>query len=296
MRKLFLLNLLALVFACLTNTRALAWNALGHQLIAQIAYNQLSSDKQSLLNRYNQAIDDSSFVDSATWMDRQFSPDYRWLKPLHYIDIPYTTDGTAVEKESENNAVSAITEALAILKDENASLDKKALYLRILIHVVGDIHQPMHAISRFSRRFPNGDKGGNLFKLNNNPVASNLHAYWDKGGGFLVPNKKNKKRISKKKDPYAYAYTAVFKRKTLDKTIQTGAYAIEEMYPCQAGGSIELDPNKWAEESWNIAVNQAYKIRYHQKPKRPYQKMVKQVSKQRIALAGCRLAVLLNSI
>lgn len=286
---------MALLFT-FVSSRALTWNALGHQLIAKIAYDQLSSDKQALLNHYNQAIDEDSFAKSATWMDRQFGRDFLWLKPLHYVDFPYSTDSTRLERENQSNALTAIQESLLVLKDPNASIDKKALHLRILIHVVGDIHQPMHAISRYSRRFPNGDKGGNLFLLKSNPIAANLHAYWDNGGGYLKPHKKSsyrKKRHYNNPIINSNAISAISKSLAFWRRL----HETKEAYPCHTMSmSQDVDPNQWAKESWTIAVNQAYKIHFHQKPGKAYQKMVKQVSKQRIALAGCRLAVLLNSI
>jgi hypothetical protein len=51
--------------------------------------------------------------------------------------------------------------------------------LRLLIHYVGDIHQPLHAISRFNEDFPIGDRGGNEFTLPSKDQVTNLHSLWD---------------------------------------------------------------------------------------------------------------------
>lgn len=51
--------------------------------------------------------------------------------------------------------------------------------LRLLIHYVGDIHQPLHAVSRYAKDFPTGDRGGNSFKITSKDGISNLHALWD---------------------------------------------------------------------------------------------------------------------
>lgn len=53
--------------------------------------------------------------------------------------------------------------------------------LRLLIHMVGDMHQPMHAATLFDERFPQGDKGGNSFTVYNGKTKTNLHSVWDQG-------------------------------------------------------------------------------------------------------------------
>jgi hypothetical protein len=56
----------------------------------------------------------------------------------------------------------------------------KSIALRLLLHYYGDIHQPLHCASRYTLdQFPDGDRGGNEFKLKNHYKASNLHALWD---------------------------------------------------------------------------------------------------------------------
>jgi len=51
--------------------------------------------------------------------------------------------------------------------------------LRLLIHYIGDIHQPLHATSRFTSKYPAGDRGGNSFTLTSKAGVSNLHSLWD---------------------------------------------------------------------------------------------------------------------
>ena len=53
--------------------------------------------------------------------------------------------------------------------------------LRLLMHYVGDIHQPLHTVSRYSQDFPDGDMGGNLFMLTEKEGINELHALWDSG-------------------------------------------------------------------------------------------------------------------
>jgi hypothetical protein len=263
-----LLFLLSMIFA-----NAYAWNSLGHRLVVQIACDHLNSQTLSVLNQYNRALDRSgrrSLVGSASWLDTLRRPDELWMQPMHYINIPYAADNTPTKPPNTLNAVSSINKAMEVLNNPHASRQDKGFQLRVLMHVVGDIHQPLHSTSLFSKRFPQGDKGGNLFRLKHNAVADNLHAYWDKGGGLLVKKQRDSNTMLRRR-----------------------ALAIEKRWPCDAKAQV-LDPQLWANESHQIAVKEAYAIPYFTKPSKLYKRRVNKISEQRIALAGCRLATLLN--
>lgn len=267
-------TLLGLVFLSLMST-AEAWNSLGHRLIAQIAYDNLTPAKKRLCNRYNHALDENfgllSFVDAAAWLDRLRQPEFLWLKTRHYIGLPFSADGTTVAPENKHNAVTAIQQSIAVLQDKHASAYAKGLNLRILVHVVGDIHQPMHAINRFSADFPQGDRGGNYFLLKPNPIANNLHAYWDNGAGLLKNQKITKAMLTKQ------------------------ARLLEQQWPCKVTRKQSLAAN-WAEESYKLAVKVAYNTEMHQQPSKKYQNLVQKRTEKRLALAGCRLAKMLNEL
>lgn len=260
------------VFILLLNFKAYGWNSLGHRLVAQIAYDHMTKQTRQLANCYNHTLNKVykplSFINAAPWLDT--IRDKEMLKK-HYIDLPFSWDGTKLIPPSKVNAISAIEEAEAAIQFGLKDDFEKGFNLRVLLHVVGDIHQPMHAVSQFSQAYPQGDKGGNLVRLAKNPLAANLHAYWDKGGGFLI-NKKSSNRLVKRK-----------------------ALAIERIWPCSPT-NMELNPKIWAEESYQIAVHQAYLLKKGQKPDQNYQYLVKRISRQQIALAGCRLAAILNTL
>ena len=57
--------------------------------------------------------------------------------------------------------------------------EAKSYALRLLIHYVGDLHQPLHSSSRLNDKYPKGDAGGNFFKLPSKNTVTNLHAAWD---------------------------------------------------------------------------------------------------------------------
>lgn len=271
---------LCLALALLLASNSYGWNALGHRLIAQIAYDHLTSRAKQIYNQYNRAVETidhnkyraQNLVNSAAWLDSLRRPDELWLLDKHYIDLPFSDDGSKLFPPKKVNAVSAIADAAAVLQSKSANDIAKGFNLRILLHVVGDIHQPLHAVSRYSAAFPQGDKGGNLVSLGKNPIATNLHVYWDKGGGYLSKKRSHSRSQLRKKASY-----------------------IEQLWPCQLDKMV-LDPKQWAEESHQIAINQAYQLRAGQKPDKKYQYKVKRLTEQRIALAGCRLAALLNKL
>ncbi len=71
------------------------------------------------------------------------------------------------------------TYATVMKNNYNNETRAKSYALRLLIHYLGDVHQPMHALSRVNPEFPAGDRGGNSFPLKNHYSISELHAAWD---------------------------------------------------------------------------------------------------------------------
>lgn len=253
-----------------------AWNALGHRLVAQIAIDNLDVHTQKTLNDYHQQLDSvyrpSSLVNAAPWMDTLRYDKKLWLERKHYINIPFSRDGTPLVAPYPQNAVTAIQGAREVLANSAMSRFDKGFSVRILLHVVGDLHQPLHSTSQFSRQFPQGDLGGNRVHLGKNSIAGNLHAYWDRGGGLLLP----KKHINAKR-------------------LQRWAHRIEKKWPC-ARFSKNDDPGQWALQSHELAKRVVYQISPYQIPSKAYQKQTKKISEYQIALAGCRLACFLVSI
>ncbi len=268
---------LCIGFCCLLQPISVfSWNALGHRLIAQIAYDQLTPRTIRILNRYNHAVDHGykpmRLVNAAVWLDYLRYQHDDTYAAMHYIDLSFSEDGTPLPSPSKVNAVTAIEQSIHTLKQPNVSDYNKGVALRVLLHVVGDIHQPMHATSRVSQRYPDGDRGGNDVKLAKNPIAKNLHAYWDSGAGYLKSHTKKKQTPSLKKM----------------------ARQLEHDYPCSTF-SLETNPSQWAKESHEIGI-EAYQTLYHTTPDHDYQSRSISIVKKRIAISGCRLATLLNHL
>ena len=246
-----------------------AWNALGHRLIVQIAVDNL---RPTIVKKLEQ-LNHNALINTAPWLDSLRYLHKNNLQELHYIDLPFTEDNTQLVKPQINNAVTAINQSTAILSNLAMNNAKRRFALRVLIHVVGDLHQPLHAISRFSKRYPNGDHGGNLVLIMTNKMGDNLHRYWDNGGGFLLS-----------------------KHKVANAELRKMAHKLESKYPCY---KIDRSYSQnivmtWALESFRLARDKAYKVSYGLYPNPKYQSMIKNITQQRLAIAGCRLAWLLN--
>src|SRR5581483_5683764 len=97
-------------------------------------------------------------------------------KYWHFIDMPYP-DGPGREPKVPNalTEIKLLTQAIGSQKSDNI----KSYDLVWLEHLVGDVHQPLHATSRFTTNHPNGDQGGNLVYFCEKPCKDELHAYWD---------------------------------------------------------------------------------------------------------------------
>lgn len=269
MKRLFtLIVLLQLSLNCL------AWNAMGHELVGQIAYDNLTPKARKLMDKYNNSFDKFSpignFVVAATWLDSMRFNDVHWFDTLHYIDIPFTKEDEPLQPVSEVNALVGIKQAIAVLKSKKSSDVDKGLSLRILIHVIGDIHQPLHTAAQITHRHPHGDLGGNLFPLGTNPIGTNLHQYWDNGGGILLGQ-------------------------TRDFQIQNKAHQLQEQWMCKKVEQ-QIKPAKWVKATHQLAVTKVYEIKPKSIPNKKYQLKAQNISQKQILLAGCRLANVLNDI
>ncbi len=269
MRKLqWFIFLTALLLA----SQGFTWSATGHRVIAQIASDHLTSKAKrqyAHLNQYlNQDQKRYTLVAAAVWMDTLYDPRYLSLKPMHYIDIPESVDGTPLPKAAEMNAVIAVQQAMKTLQDPNAPLEEQAVALRIILHVVGDIHQPLHTITRVSQAHPHGDRGGNDFRLGKNKVGNNLHRYWDKGGGMLTP-------------------------KMPSSEVKQLAYKLEEEWSCP---TPDLEIMHWVQASHAMALKHAYALEERTSPSAEYEQQTQRDTEQQLVYAGCRLALLLNHL
>ena len=284
---------ISIVFLILcTPSTSLGWGAGGHMMTAQIAFNRLNPTAKAKviellavdINPSAVTAKSTDFVNASHWADdlRPFS-EFDSFKPLHFIDKPFPP-GSNLPAIDPENIVKALEDNVNILKtstDKNA----QAQALRFIIHFVGDIHQPLHCTTRVTAANPDGDRGGNLFKIkilkNGKLQNSNLHSYWDGGIGAFPPTGDN------------------FAPPPLRSVIRAANQA-------KAGNpatnpELKLDDpfnfEAWSNESFALAKSVAYKgIQSGRKPTPAYNQKALKVARQRVAWGGYRLAALLNAI
>ncbi len=262
-----------LIFAglLLLGGEAFAWNANGHRVIAQIALDYMTPSAKARFQVAHPALDKQgspeSFTEAAVWFDKFHGP---LAGPMHFVNIAFSDESmhTPPLAPKPMNALMAYEQSRKLLLRNDTSSLARAVALRILLHVAGDLHQPLHAATKLSRKHPEGDAGGNYVRLPNHAIAKNLHGYWDRGGGFLLGRASTAQR----------------------------AHVLEKMWPCNPS-LVDTDPKQWALESYLIAKEKAYHFNKASiMPGGSYQALVYQLTEQRLAEAGCRLAAVLNDI
>lgn len=185
---------LALI-AILLLSQTMAFWSTGHMIIAMIAENELKDKYPAIytkvmsdLNEIKQYSLESThnFVESATWADDNKSIGWGIFNNWHFVDTPVIENGWKGDTPIDlQNATYILGNLARTLSDTRAHKfnDKlsRSFSLRYFIHVVGDIHQPLHATTYFSNKFEDGDRGGNSWKVNYpaNKEITNLHALWD---------------------------------------------------------------------------------------------------------------------
>lgn len=149
-----------------------AWGQTGHRAVGQIAINHLSKKAKKALY---EIMGHESLVEASTWMDNiKSDSSYDYARTWHYVTIPDGNTYETSEKEEKGDAYEAIIRMKQIIQDENSSREEKRNAVRMLTHLVGDIHQPLHV--------GNGeDRGGNSVKIKWFYDKSNLHRIWDSG-------------------------------------------------------------------------------------------------------------------
>ena len=306
---------LAVTLAAASGPPVRAWNDRGHMTVAYLAYQKLRPATRARVNqllRLNPQYGDwASSVDrqipggsaeeknmmifmlAATWADAikrdpayqadgsqggnrpEGSPDPAgntgyadrlMHKYWHFVDTPFAEDGTplpAIPTPNAGELIRLFREALASARpDELKSYD-----LTWLLHLVGDVHQPLHAATRVSRALPEGDAGGNLVKLDCSKCE--LHFFWDDLLGR-------------------------------ESDLPSVLGAAQKLPKAKAALARKMNETEWIAESFRAAQRTVYSP-----PVGPgngpfalsaaYRKKALALAKARVALAGARLANLLNA-
>jgi S1/P1 Nuclease len=166
---------------------ALAWNIPGHMLSGIIAYQILQQENPPTIekvkavlekhpwytNQWQARLQDVPiadhglvlFMQAARWADDVRIQEKAQNRPRwHYINLPFKPEGqpaiVQVRDPEPVNILTAMAENEGAVKNDS-NLERKAIALAWLFHLVGDIHQPLQTAQLFTVEYPNGDRGGN---------------------------------------------------------------------------------------------------------------------------------------
>jgi hypothetical protein len=308
---------LVLATACLP-APARAWGCEGHQVVALLAEKHLTPHALAMakkiladgpidpsLSRYCKPGASDPLADASTWPDdiRSQRPE---TSPWHYVDIPLGTVHREVEKfcdPKESCVTRAIMDQLAVLRSPDADPQKRADALRFLIHFVGDLHQPLHAVT-------NNDEGGNCV-----PVA-----FFD-----LPPQLRNPQSESYAPNLHGVWDTNILEKAAAGKSSEEVAAELDDSFRKKIArwqkGPANIDG--WAWESYQFAARKVYGelpvhipvessqpvrscaddnhisariLKLNEHLEDPYQNMAVPIVRERLAQAGARLALLLNQL
>lgn len=168
---LFLLLLsFLLLFPAGENHQELKWGKTGHRIVGDIAADYLSPSARVEVNR---VIGPQSMAIASVWMDQiRSDPNYDHTHDWHWVTIPDGMSYEETEKNPNGDLIKKLQTFISELKEGDLSPEEEKEKLKMLIHMVGDIHQPMHVGT-------GEDMGGNDTNVEWFYEPSNLHRVWD---------------------------------------------------------------------------------------------------------------------
>lgn len=283
-----------------------AWGFTGHVVIAQIAYNNLTPTAKQQADQLANIIYkhlppeeqnklDSHYSNASTFAKIAVLPDL-WRKEslgeifiqngalpptslliysmtptrgFHFLNLPYPQSSGCVDANLFNVvwAINHLESSFGSSNNDNT----RAVLMDLEEHYIGDIHQPLHTISKVDSSCTN-DEGGNEFCIrwsrDGDRCSKSLHSLWDSGVGYLHNN----------------------------ENVQSDAYELQQEYPIN-DLNIELkdsNPQDWATANYKYA-DFIYSLQEGERVPPSYYQQGQQVAKKQMALAGYRLAQVLNN-
>ncbi len=234
------------------------WGQTGHRVVGKIADEYLTGkakrEIRKLLKRKSLAFV-STYADEIK-SDKRYDEFYTW----HYINMNLDENYADSEKNPKGDLVTGIEYCKKIIQDKNASDDDKAFYLKLLIHLIGDLHQPMHIGKR-------EDKGGNDIKLKWHYKDTNLHRVWD----------------SDMIDGFDMGYVEL---------AENADYLTKKQVKAMQEGSIE----DWVNEV-HVLSNEIYaSAKFDENLRYQYSYKYLNIARKQLQIGGVRLAKVLNEL
>src|SRR5262245_5988918 len=248
-----------LLYNLLTLTSSSAWYDKGHRIVGLIAQANLTAETRQKIAEI--LPENMTLADAAIWPDHE-GRGIRDLDSLHYVNIPEDASGYDQERDcpERNCMVAALKWFLAVIADKNAPIMVQRFALIYVVHLVGDMHQPLHA-GRAK------DRGGIDIPVSYRGETTNLHYFWDSNLVDLEPG------------------TDEDIAKQLTKNLTA-----EERLKWQAG-----DPTQWTNESLALVRSHASNLGATGELSDDYVEKARPIVRIRLVQAGLRLGWLLNT-
>lgn len=146
------------------------WGQTGHRVVGEIAYNHLTKKAKRNLEKL---LKNESLAMISTYADEiKSDKNYDQFKPWHYVNFKDGETYESSEKNPKGDLIVGIRKCKEIISSSSSTDADKIFYLKLLVHLVGDLHQPLH-IGRSE------DRGGNSIRLKWFRDNTNLHSIWD---------------------------------------------------------------------------------------------------------------------
>ena len=314
MRKILEKTVFVTLITIFTVFPAKGWDDVGHKITGYIAWQRMSPQaRENVIKILRAAPEDSQlgtffmsygpepeetrkleyFMFVPTWADvvRDRAFDTRYKKyhkgTWHYSDTFWKQVNGNVELlsgfEEGGLAVTRLLEFDAVIRNARSTNAEKAVAIAWIMHLGGDIHQPLHTSARVTETEPKGDQGGNFFLLSPAGTARenqvNLHWFWDSIVGRNVPLKGNM---------CGRDYVEMIARKMIKKH----SFA-------SLSGKLNLGRyGDWQKEAfaYNNAIVFSPDLKRNEMPSAQYRKKAFKLAESQLALAGYRLGETLNAV
>ncbi len=276
------LKSILLVCMCLYAICCYSWSTLGHMVVAQIAYEELKPDVKKKVDTMVKDLGKEyyyihAFYQIGPWADYLRSQKIDIYAHWHYIDVAFSADGTALKNlEDTDNVAWAIHQIEPVVANQKANPYERARFLAFLVHLIGDIHQPLHTTSRISAPLPDGDQGGNLYHIKFpafHPKTISLHKLWDQGMDIFIGETTFARVVA-----LSDQITALYPKTFFDAKVD------------------DLNIDHWVNEGLQTTLSLVYSTPENQLPSDDYVESGRRITQQKIALAGYRLAAVLNQL
>jgi len=166
----FSIFILCVIALFTQNTPAFGWGSKGHDVIAGIAEAHL---KKKAKKEVRKLLEGRTMVYYSTWMDNIRSDSaYAYTRTWHYANVDKGKTYETQEKERDGDVITATMLSIKQLNNKHLPDSVRSMYLKLLIHLVADMHCPMHA-GRAT------DRGGNDYPVVWKKEQTNLHRLWD---------------------------------------------------------------------------------------------------------------------